>query len=244
MSRSSRAWATPSGSPRAAGPRMAASSPTRCGGRFPGPPMSGSSPCSATASRFRWCTPDYLEGEAVFSPDGRSIAYTTDDSGQPNVFVQSFPRGRRETSGVDGRRERPDLAIGWQGAVLPRPRLDLDGRADRHDRPSRCRVRRRRSFRPACSTPASPSARRLPLGQLLRRVERRTALPYQREDAAVRQRAAPERRRQLDGRDPDDNHGPDARHPANRRPRPPRRCRPRLLACTRLARRHAGRAGG
>jgi Tol biopolymer transport system component len=32
-----------------------------------------------------------LEGEAVFSPDGRWIAYTTDDSGQPNVFVQSFP---------------------------------------------------------------------------------------------------------------------------------------------------------
>jgi Tol biopolymer transport system component len=34
---------------------------------------------------------NYLEGEAVFSPDGRSIAYTTNDSGQPNVFVQSFP---------------------------------------------------------------------------------------------------------------------------------------------------------
>jgi hypothetical protein len=35
---------------------------------------------------------EFLEGEAVFSPDGRWIAYTTDDSGRPNVFVQSFPK--------------------------------------------------------------------------------------------------------------------------------------------------------
>jgi eukaryotic-like serine/threonine-protein kinase len=34
---------------------------------------------------------NYLEGEAVFSPDGRSIAYTSNENGQPNVFVQSFP---------------------------------------------------------------------------------------------------------------------------------------------------------
>ena len=34
---------------------------------------------------------NYFEGEAVFSPDGRWIAYTSDDSGQPNVFVQAFP---------------------------------------------------------------------------------------------------------------------------------------------------------
>ena len=35
---------------------------------------------------------DFLEGEAVFSPDGRWLAYTTDEGGQPNVFVQSFPQ--------------------------------------------------------------------------------------------------------------------------------------------------------
>ncbi len=34
---------------------------------------------------------NYFEGEAVFSPDSRWIAYTTDDSGQANVFVQAFP---------------------------------------------------------------------------------------------------------------------------------------------------------
>ena len=34
---------------------------------------------------------NYFEGEAVFSPDGRWIAYTTDDSGQANVFLQPFP---------------------------------------------------------------------------------------------------------------------------------------------------------
>ena len=68
--------------------------------------MSGSSPCSAIASRFRWCTPTTSKAEAVFSPDGRWIAYTTDDSGQPNVFVQPFPEAGEKLSGVDGRRER------------------------------------------------------------------------------------------------------------------------------------------
>jgi Tol biopolymer transport system component len=34
---------------------------------------------------------NFFEGEAVFSPDGRWIAYTTDENGQPNVFVQTFP---------------------------------------------------------------------------------------------------------------------------------------------------------
>lgn len=39
---------------------------------------------------------DYLEGplyQPAFSPDGRWIAYAADESGQPDVFVQSFPAG-------------------------------------------------------------------------------------------------------------------------------------------------------
>ena len=82
---------------------------------------------------------DYLEGEAVFSPDGRWIAYTTDDSGQPNVFVQPFPEAGEKlqvsTAGGNAPIWRSDgKELYYLGA-----RLDLDGRANRHDRPSRCR---------------------------------------------------------------------------------------------------------
>ncbi len=34
------------------------------------------------------------EREARFSPDGRWVAYTYDENGPPEVFVQSFPPGR------------------------------------------------------------------------------------------------------------------------------------------------------
>ena len=34
---------------------------------------------------------EFLEASAVFSPDGRWIAYSTDESGESNVYVQSFP---------------------------------------------------------------------------------------------------------------------------------------------------------
>ena len=34
---------------------------------------------------------EFLEDSGVFSPDGQSIAYTTNESGQPNIFVQPFP---------------------------------------------------------------------------------------------------------------------------------------------------------
>jgi len=33
----------------------------------------------------------FIEGSGVFSPDGRWIAYMSDESGQPNVYVQPFP---------------------------------------------------------------------------------------------------------------------------------------------------------
>ena len=33
----------------------------------------------------------FTEGSAVFSPDGRWIAYTSNEGGQPNVYVQPFP---------------------------------------------------------------------------------------------------------------------------------------------------------
>ena len=34
---------------------------------------------------------EFVEGSGAFSPDGRWIAYTTNEAGQPNVYVQPFP---------------------------------------------------------------------------------------------------------------------------------------------------------
>ena len=57
---------------------------------FPVSPMSGSFRCSAIANRFRWPKPPFNEASGVFSPDGRWIAYTSNEAGQPNVYVQPF----------------------------------------------------------------------------------------------------------------------------------------------------------
>ena len=53
--------------------------------------MSGSFRYSAIANRFRWHKPRSTKRGGVFSPDGRWIAYTSDEGGQPNVYVQPFP---------------------------------------------------------------------------------------------------------------------------------------------------------
>jgi Tol biopolymer transport system component len=48
-------------------------------------------------------TDNFLETSGAFSPDGRWIAYTTDEAGQPNIAVQSFPqRGRTYAISKDG----------------------------------------------------------------------------------------------------------------------------------------------
>jgi hypothetical protein len=47
----------------------------------------------------------FLESTALFSPDGRWIAYTTDEAGQPNVYVQPFSPRRREISDLKERRK-------------------------------------------------------------------------------------------------------------------------------------------
>jgi eukaryotic-like serine/threonine-protein kinase len=36
-------------------------------------------------------SPEFLEGSGVFSPDGRWVAYVTNESGRPNISVQPFP---------------------------------------------------------------------------------------------------------------------------------------------------------
>ena len=95
MSRSSRARATPWDRPE----QLVRERPLhhlRAALAFPRTSDVGSCPCSANASRFRWCTPTTSKRSGMFSPDGRWIAYATDDSGQPNVFVQAFPEAGRE----------------------------------------------------------------------------------------------------------------------------------------------------
>ena len=45
----------------------------------------------------------FTEGSAVFSPDGRWIAYTSNEGGQPDVYVQPFPgRARNSRCREDG----------------------------------------------------------------------------------------------------------------------------------------------
>ncbi len=79
----------------------------------------------------------YLEGEAVFSPDGRSIAYTTNDNGQPNVFVQSFPDAGEKlqvsTAGGNAPMWRSDgKALYYLGldSTMMAVALDTTGRVD------------------------------------------------------------------------------------------------------------------
>jgi Tol biopolymer transport system component/DNA-binding winged helix-turn-helix (wHTH) protein len=40
---------------------------------------------------FAFAETPFIEASAVFSPDGRWIAYTSNEGGQPDVYVQSFP---------------------------------------------------------------------------------------------------------------------------------------------------------
>ena len=48
---------------------------------------------------------EFAESQGTFSPDGRWIAYTTDETGQPNVYVQPFLRagGKHRISPNGGR---------------------------------------------------------------------------------------------------------------------------------------------
>jgi hypothetical protein len=58
----------------------------------------------------------FNQSQAQVSPNGRWIAYTSDETGRSEVYVQSFPRA----SGVEGGWCAAALATRRQGSVLSR----------------------------------------------------------------------------------------------------------------------------
>jgi Tol biopolymer transport system component len=50
-------------------------------------------PLSGDRTPFPFVATPFSEGNARFSPDGRWVAYTSDESGQPEVYVAPFPSG-------------------------------------------------------------------------------------------------------------------------------------------------------
>ena len=67
---------------------------------------------------------DADEWPAIFSPDGKWIAYSSDETGTREVYVRDFAsgprtsRGLRQDSSLHERRRQASLAPGWDGAVL------------------------------------------------------------------------------------------------------------------------------
>ena len=50
---------------------------------------------------------EFDEGAAAFSPDGHHVAYTSDESGRPEVYVQPFPAdGERWGASLEGGRRQ------------------------------------------------------------------------------------------------------------------------------------------
>jgi dipeptidyl aminopeptidase/acylaminoacyl peptidase len=58
-------------------------------------------PLDGTAARPLMKTP-FNETEAAFSPDGQSFAYTSDESGRPEVYVRAFPIDARRSQASSG----------------------------------------------------------------------------------------------------------------------------------------------
>jgi len=101
---------------RPCGPRQCALTPTdwSADGRFVLYTFFGAFPQTADIwalpllgerKPFQVIHTEFFENQGTFSPDGRWIAYTTDETGQPNVYVQPFLRagGKHRISPNGGR---------------------------------------------------------------------------------------------------------------------------------------------
>ena len=78
---------------------------------------------------FAFAATPFIEGSAVFSPDGRYIAYVSNENGQSDVYVQSFPGpgaksqvsrdgGSHPVWGADGREL---FYLGADGTIMAVP---------------------------------------------------------------------------------------------------------------------------
>jgi serine/threonine protein kinase/Tol biopolymer transport system component len=69
-------------------------------------------PMTGDPKPFSYLSSEFQETHAQFSPDGRWVAYTSDETGRSEVYVQSFPIGggkwQISTNGGDQAQWRPD----------------------------------------------------------------------------------------------------------------------------------------
>ena len=72
-------------------------------------PLDGS-----TASRQVVAQTRFGEGSMKFSPDGRWVAYSSDESGRPEIYVQAFPGPGLKLQISERRRDRSRLAPFWR----------------------------------------------------------------------------------------------------------------------------------
>ncbi len=62
---------------------------------------------------------EYWELEPQISPDGRYMAYQSDESGKGNIYVRPFPDvNGGKVAGLKQWWKQPAMVSGWQGAVL------------------------------------------------------------------------------------------------------------------------------
>jgi dipeptidyl aminopeptidase/acylaminoacyl peptidase len=60
-------------------------------------------PLSGEGEAYSFIETEFNEGGAMISPDGRWLAYVSDESGSPEIYVTAFPeRGRKWQVSTDG----------------------------------------------------------------------------------------------------------------------------------------------
>ena len=92
--------------------------------------------CRMTGDRkpFPLRKTQFVEVNGSLSPDGRFLAFQSNESGRHEIYVQEFPEARSKWQVSTERRSRAVLAEGRPRALLPLPRRPLDGRAGREGR--------------------------------------------------------------------------------------------------------------